>query len=42
VRILEAAGVAATIRKRKGADIDAACGQLRLQHEKDQTVTLTL
>lgn len=42
VRILEAAGVAATIRKRKGADIDAACGQLRLQHEKDQTVPLTL
>lgn len=33
VRILEQAGVAATIRKRKGADIDAACGQLRLQHQ---------
>jgi 23S rRNA (adenine2503-C2)-methyltransferase len=32
VAILEKAGVAATIRKRKGADIDAACGQLRLQH----------
>lgn len=30
--ILEQAGVAATIRKRKGADIDAACGQLRLPH----------
>src|SRR5690606_23218604 len=28
VEILEAAGVAATVRKRKGADIDAACGQL--------------
>lgn len=27
---LEQAGIAATIRKRKGADIDAACGQLRL------------
>jgi len=33
-RILEAAGIPATIRKRKGADIDAACGQLRLEHEK--------
>lgn len=41
VRILEAAGVAATIRKRKGADIDAACGQLRLQHERSQTVSIT-
>ncbi len=28
---LETGGVNATIRKRKGADIDAACGQLRLQ-----------
>ncbi|MBW3539887.1 MAG: 23S rRNA (adenine(2503)-C(2))-methyltransferase RlmN [Planctomycetes bacterium] len=32
--ILEQAGVAATIRKRKGADIDAACGQLRLEHAR--------
>lgn len=31
VRILEEAGVPITIRKRKGADIDAACGQLRLE-----------
>ncbi|MBM82867.1 MAG: 23S rRNA (adenine(2503)-C(2))-methyltransferase RlmN [Planctomycetaceae bacterium] len=31
--ILEAAGVPATVRKRKGADIDAACGQLRLNNE---------
>ncbi|MDZ4689168.1 MAG: 23S rRNA (adenine(2503)-C(2))-methyltransferase RlmN [Planctomycetaceae bacterium] len=30
VRILTEAGVPATVRKRKGADIDAACGQLRL------------
>jgi 23S rRNA (adenine2503-C2)-methyltransferase len=30
VEILESAGIAATVRKRKGADIDAACGQLRL------------
>lgn len=28
--ILEARGIPATVRKRKGADIDAACGQLRL------------
>ncbi len=33
VRILEQAGVPATVRKRKGADIDAACGQLRLSAE---------
>lgn len=32
--ILEQAGIPATVRKRKGADIDAACGQLRLKHEK--------
>ncbi|HUQ68758.1 MAG TPA: 23S rRNA (adenine(2503)-C(2))-methyltransferase RlmN, partial [Planctomycetaceae bacterium] len=30
VRILTEAGIPATVRKRKGADIDAACGQLRL------------
>ena len=34
IAILEAAGVVATIRKRKGADIDAACGQLRLKQEQ--------
>lgn len=33
VRILEEAGVPVTVRKRKGADIDAACGQLRLKQE---------
>jgi len=32
-KILEDAGVPATIRKRKGEDIDAACGQLRLKRE---------
>ncbi|MBI1314332.1 23S rRNA (adenine(2503)-C(2))-methyltransferase RlmN [bacterium] len=31
VHILESSGTAATVRKRKGADIDAACGQLRLK-----------
>ena len=30
VRRLREDGVNVTIRKRKGADIDAACGQLRL------------
>lgn len=35
VDILTESGVAATVRKRKGADIDAACGQLRLTEELD-------
>jgi len=34
LEILERRGVTATVRKRKGADIDAACGQLRLNREK--------
>lgn len=34
VEILERAGIVVTVRKRKGADIDAACGQLRLRHEQ--------
>ncbi len=33
-RILESHGIPATVRKRKGADIDAACGQLRLQRHQ--------
>jgi 23S rRNA (adenine2503-C2)-methyltransferase len=33
VELLEENGVNVTVRKRKGADIDAACGQLRLQQE---------
>ena len=33
LRTLTERGINATVRKRKGADIDAACGQLRLQHE---------
>lgn len=36
IEILEAAGVAVTVRKRKGADIDGACGQLRLRHAESQ------
>lgn len=35
--ILESRGVAVTIRKRKGADIDAACGQLRLNPAESET-----
>ena len=31
---LRALGVTATLRREKGHDIDAACGQLRLQTEK--------
>ena len=33
-RTLNAAGVPTTVRKRKGADIDAACGQLRRARER--------
>jgi len=33
VEILLRRGIPATVRKRKGADIDAACGQLRLNRE---------
>ncbi len=32
--VLREAGVHATLRIEKGTDISAACGQLRLQHEK--------
>jgi len=34
VELLASHGVAVTVRKRKGADIDAACGQLRLSGEE--------
>ncbi|MCA9055563.1 MAG: 23S rRNA (adenine(2503)-C(2))-methyltransferase RlmN [Planctomycetaceae bacterium] len=37
VETLRSAGVNVTVRKRKGADIDAACGQLRLKHEQQPT-----
>jgi 23S rRNA (adenine2503-C2)-methyltransferase len=39
VDILREAGIAATVRKRKGADIDAACGQLRLAEEQAATAS---
>lgn len=37
VQILEQHHVTTTVRKRKGIDIDAACGQLRLRHTQGQT-----
>ena len=36
LQTLSNAGINATARKRKGADIDAACGQLRLQAEQSR------
>ncbi|HST29737.1 MAG TPA: 23S rRNA (adenine(2503)-C(2))-methyltransferase RlmN [Chthoniobacterales bacterium] len=36
--ILRQAGVAATLRREKGHDIDAACGQLRLQTKREAEV----
>jgi 23S rRNA (adenine2503-C2)-methyltransferase len=34
--ILQAEGIPATLRREKGHDIDAACGQLRLQAERER------
>jgi 23S rRNA (adenine2503-C2)-methyltransferase len=36
--ILRAARVSVTLRREKGHDIDAACGQLRLKTEKERTL----
>ncbi|MFA5264740.1 MAG: 23S rRNA (adenine(2503)-C(2))-methyltransferase RlmN [Opitutaceae bacterium] len=36
VSVLEAARVSVTLRREKGQDIDAACGQLRLKTEKER------
>jgi 23S rRNA (adenine2503-C2)-methyltransferase len=36
--ILRKHGIAATLRREKGHDIDAACGQLRLQTNRDATI----
>ena len=41
VDILTQSGIAATVRKRKGADIDAACGQLRLAEEVGEPASAT-
>lgn len=40
VAILEQGGIVATVRKRKGADIDAACGQLRLRRQTAPSLTV--
>jgi 23S rRNA (adenine2503-C2)-methyltransferase len=37
--IVRASGVAATLRREKGHDIDAACGQLRLQTKREMQPT---
>jgi 23S rRNA (adenine2503-C2)-methyltransferase len=34
--VLRAARVSVTLRREKGHDIDAACGQLRLRTEKER------
>ena len=39
VEILREGRVSATLRREKGHDIDAACGQLRLKTEKDRELT---
>jgi len=36
--ILRADGVAATLRREKGHDINAACGQLRLQTKRELSI----
>jgi 23S rRNA (adenine2503-C2)-methyltransferase len=36
VETLERGGIVVTVRKRKGADIDAACGQLRINAQKGE------
>lgn len=38
-KVLKDAGVEATVRREKGHDIDAACGQLRLREEKAGSTT---
>jgi 23S rRNA (adenine2503-C2)-methyltransferase len=39
--VLRASRVSVTLRREKGHDIDAACGQLRLKTEKDREITGT-
>lgn len=39
LKVLRAAGAQATLRREKGHDIDAACGQLRLKEEKGGVIT---
>jgi 23S rRNA (adenine2503-C2)-methyltransferase len=37
--VLRAARVSVTLRREKGHDIDAACGQLRLKTEKEREIS---
>jgi 23S rRNA (adenine2503-C2)-methyltransferase len=39
LQVLRDAGLSVHVRKRKGSEIDAACGQLRRQAEQDTAVT---
>jgi 23S rRNA (adenine2503-C2)-methyltransferase len=39
--ILREHGVVATLRREKGHDIDAACGQLRLQTKRAEEAVIT-
>ncbi|MCH2211212.1 MAG: 23S rRNA (adenine(2503)-C(2))-methyltransferase RlmN [Fuerstiella sp.] len=39
VSVLESGAIQVTVRKRKGTDIDAACGQLRLRHSDSKGLT---
>jgi 23S rRNA (adenine2503-C2)-methyltransferase len=39
---LKSHGITATLRTEKGTDINAACGQLRLQHERKPPTSLTV
>ncbi|MBQ4100047.1 MAG: 23S rRNA (adenine(2503)-C(2))-methyltransferase RlmN, partial [Oscillospiraceae bacterium] len=38
VEILESRGITTTVRRKLGADINAACGQLRAEHSKESEV----
>jgi 23S rRNA (adenine2503-C2)-methyltransferase len=40
LEVLERQGVSATLRREKGHDIDAACGQLRLQTEQSRAASI--
>ncbi|MGI8889661.1 MAG: 23S rRNA (adenine(2503)-C(2))-methyltransferase RlmN [Chthoniobacterales bacterium] len=42
LRILREQGAVATLRREKGHDIDAACGQLRLQTKREEEATSSL
>ena len=41
LNVLTSHGIQSTLRKEKGHDIEAACGQLRLRKEKERSFELT-